>query len=215
MAATAVVATFSRRNTTESLAYPSEWGAFLQQMKEQPTELDSDLGIFGARYRLAREFTRLELGKIAADTASYYSVITKIGLAYACLERLERILGDGSHSEIKAPDLASKLRNVRYSSLIDLAVEHTTSEKLKARIQELRTDECFDDVRPFIEAIRHSLFHGRFTPGTSGQRVSKNLLELLDGLAHVTLRHADQTFTVAIGLRRNTDLSERHFHKRP
>lgn len=170
-------------------------------MKEQPTELDVELGIFGARYRLASEFSGLELGKIAADTSAYYSAITKIGLAYTCLERLEKILKDDKHSAIAAPDLASKLRQARYSSLIDLAIEHSSNKNLISQIESLRLDEKFDNVRPFIEAIRHSLFHGRFTPGTSGQRVNKSLLELLDGLAHVTLRHANQSFSFALVLR--------------
>ena len=95
---------------------------------------------------------------------------------------------------------------------MDLAEDHITNDQLKKRIYQLRADDAFDDVRPFIEAIRHSLFHGRFTPGTSGQRVNKGLLELLDGLAHVTLRHANQTFSFAIELRGKSALGEVKFH---
>jgi hypothetical protein len=184
------------------MPYPSDWGIFLKQMKDQPTSLDGELGIFGARYRLASEFSGLQLGSIGADTAAYYSAITKIGLAYTCLERLEKILKDDSHSAINAPDLAGQLRHSKFQSLIDLAIDHSDNKNLISKIESLRTDSEFVNVRPMIEAIRHSLFHGRFTPGTSGQRINKSLLELLDGLANVTLRHANHTFSFAVKLRR-------------
>lgn len=183
------------------MPYPSNWHIFLQQIKEQPTALDSELAIFGARFRLATEFSGLELGNIGSETAAYYSAIAKIGLAYACLERLETILLDKSHSAINAPDLAARLRSERYEGLFDLAIEHSTNEKLKEKLKILRYESDENNVRPFVESIRHSLFHGRFTPGTSGQRVNKGLIELLDDLAHVTLRHANQSFSFAIKLR--------------
>lgn len=183
------------------MPYPTDWHLFLQQMKDQPTSLDSEFSIFGARYRLASEFQGLHLRSFSSETSSYYSAITRIGLAYTCLERLEKILEDKSHSAIYAPDLANKLRQPRFTSLVELALEHTDNKTLRANLESLRSEASVSDVRPFIEAVRHSLFHGRFTPGTSGQRVNKGLLELLDGLAHVTLRHANQSFSFAIKFR--------------
>ena len=183
------------------MPYPGDWNLFLRQMREQPTSLDSEFSIFGARYRLASDFQGLELKNFAKETSDYYSAITKIGLAYTCLERLERILQDKSHSAISAPDLAAKLRLPRFTSLIDLALEHSESTTLRTNLENLRSNSSAHDVRPFIEAIRHSLFHGRFTPGTSRLRVNKGLLELFDGLAQVTLRHANHNFSFAIKLR--------------
>jgi hypothetical protein len=183
------------------MSYPSDWSLFLRQMEQQPTPLDDEFGIFGSRYRVASEFGGLLLRGFAEETTEFYSAIAKIGLSFACLERLEKVLKDSSRSSILAPDLASELREVRFAGLFDLAIDHADSSLLQERLLALRTDEQINDVRPFIEAIRHSLFHGRFTPGTSKLRGSKRLMNLLDGLAQVTLRHADQCFSYALKVR--------------
>lgn len=183
------------------MPYPSDWMLFLDQMEKQPTALDDEFGIFGSRYRLASEFDGLRLRDFSDETTAFYSAITKIGLSFACLERLEKILKDSSRSPIIAPDLAAVLRDVRFAGLVDLAIDHADSPILKNRLLAFRSDLNNGDVRPFIEAMRHSLFHGRFTPGTSKLRASKTLMNLLDGLAHVTLRHADQSFSYALKVR--------------
>jgi len=50
------------------------------------------------------------------------------------------------------------------------------------------------NVRPFVEGIRNSLFHGKFTPTSSGLRSSKTKRDLLALLADEILLGADDIF---------------------
>jgi len=136
---------------------------------------------------------------MAIGTMAVYSRVTRIGLCYSALEYLEKLVGIKGYPEILAPDLVRKMRDPDFKDFMDAAKRGFRSHAVKEELEKVLNNRSRSDVRPFVMLCRNSLFHGEFTPGGWRMRPKKEMLTLLDSLAQVTLRKADETFSDWLG----------------
>jgi hypothetical protein len=170
-----------------------DWADYINQLDgRQP---NPKLSTFYARYNFAINFVDIEVNGMAHRTLSVYSAVTKLAFSYAALESIEGSLKLGNLARIEASDLAAKARAVMPKGISGFENRMYLNNVLKERLITLFEDETSSDVRPLVEQFRHSLFHGKFTPSGWGLKGGQVSLELLEGLAQVTLRKADDTFT--------------------
>lgn len=156
---------------------------------------NAKLATFHARYKFAYNFQGLDVREIRDETLEIYSLVAKIAFAYSALENLEESLKLGHDSKIQARDLVLRYKLKMPDGTGRLERKMYLKNALKNRLDELFQDSEACDVRPLVEQFRHSLFHGKFTPTGWGLKPNSETIELLEGLAQVTLRHADETFT--------------------
>jgi hypothetical protein len=130
-----------------------------------------------------------------SGTMGIYARVARIGLAYSALEYLEKCLNIKGYPDILAPDLVQALRKPELRGLVENAKLGLRSHAVKKELDLVLESKSKENVRPMIMLFRNSLFHGEFTPTGWKIRASQKTLKLLDSLAQVTLRKADETFT--------------------
>ena len=179
---------------------PKAWKEYISHVKAAGTTPNQMLANFAARYRFARSLDDLSLPGFSQPTKEGYLVATRVAYAYSALEALERGIGKYSvktRSEIVDFRLAKKLAigefDAAVAQIIDAAEQrHAKSvrEGFKTMFDRLETG----NVRPFIEGIRNSLFHGKFTPTASGLTSSKSRRKAFSTVADEILLTADAIF---------------------
>ena len=152
------------------------------------------MSAFHARFKLADSMRSIEAPGVATKSLNTYSSLCKLGLSYATLEHLENLLGIDGRPAIIASDLCQKVRATWPSGFEIIVSKMKVNGKLLLRLENLFNTDSAADVRPLAETLRHSIFHGNFTP-FGWKLQSQEALVWIDGLSQVTLRMADQTFT--------------------
>lgn len=150
----------------------------------------ADINRFGARYRAARCFRRIEFDGITQDTADGYSALCQILLTYSAFEHFLKCIGisfsgtltllsDGERDRIQA-----HLRNLNGQSEIFLVVYDFVNPTYKAQITKHITGQRCNPLY-LAGAIRHAFAHGLLaaTPAHAPQRsvatVSRYLCRIL------------------------------------
>ena len=154
-----------------------------------------ELATFYARYKFAFNFEGINVKGMAPGSLQIYGLVSKIALAYSALECLEKYTQSPPSPSIFAPDLARRAKSKLPLGELGLEKRMFLTSALRQRIRRLFEGSDDTDVRPIVEQFRHSFFHGKFTPAGWGLGSGKDSLEWLEGLAQVTLRKADDTFT--------------------
>lgn len=180
---------------------PKAWSDYIRAIKAEGRNPDQMLANFAARYRFASSLEDLGLPGFAEATKHGYLVATKLAYAYSALEALERGIGTFAvkdRSTIVDFRIAKKLASGEYDAalaqIID-AAEPGNREAVTRKIDKMLGDLDSGNVRPFVEGIRNSLFHGKFTPTASGLKSSKSRRTALEKLADEILLGADDIFT--------------------
>jgi hypothetical protein len=169
------------------------WREYINSIS--PEKPDTKIATFHARYKFAADFQSIDVKGMASGTVLVYGAITRIGFSYSALEHLEHILGIRGKPPILAPDLVGKVKKCMPSAMARVSDRMPIASNLESRLEKFFESDSSSDVRPVIEQFRHSLFHGKFTPAGWGLKGQKASVGLLEGLAQVTLRKADDTFT--------------------
>ncbi len=115
-------------------------------------------------------------------------MVLRIALAYSALEQLEVFLGK-KRMPIKSAECASTFRGQGLSRFREFLKE-TSDTSLKNRIKKLHESRGDQDVRPVIEALRHTMFHGRFNPSATSLR-NKAGRSFLNDLEHALFARLD------------------------
>jgi hypothetical protein len=159
------------------------------------------LANFSARYRFASSLEDLGLPGFSEATKHGYLVATKLAYAYSALEALERGIGRFSvkeRSQIIDFRVAGKIADGKFDEALQQIFE-AAEPNMAARVQEgldsMMSNLDSGNVRPFVEGIRNSMFHGKFTPTSSGLRTSKSKRDVLARLADEILLGADDIFS--------------------
>lgn len=173
----------------------NDWSGYIKMSNKPASPELAGLATFHARFQLASKFSGLTIEGMASGTLAVYSRVTRIGLCYSALEYLERLIGIRGYPEILAPDLVRTMRNPDFKEFMDAAKSGFKSHAVKEELEKVLNNRSRSDVRPFIMLCRNSLFHGEFTPGGWRMRPNREMFRLLDSLAQVTLRKADETFS--------------------
>jgi len=183
------------------MSRPKAWKEYIRGIKAEGRNPDQMLASFAARYRFASSLEDLGLPGFAEATKHGYLVATKLGYAYSALEALERGIGTFAVKDRSAVvdfRIAKKLANGEFDAalaqIID-AAEPGNREAVTRKIDKMLDDLDSGNVRPFVEGIRNSLFHGKFTPTASGLKGSKARRKALEDLASEILLGADDIFS--------------------
>ena len=123
----------------------------------------------------------------------------RISLAYSALEQLESFL-EKKRIPIKSPECASAFK-ARELSKFRVFLLETSDTSLRNRIEKLSKSLGDQDVRPVIEALRHTMFHGRFNPSATDLR-SKAGRSFLSDLEHSLFARLDDLAEGAFAQRR-------------
>ncbi len=114
-------------------------------------------------------------------TARGYEIGLRLGLAYTALETLQKATGR-QLPPIKDVNAARILRSLRQSRFERFLFDSASSTKLRTRVVDMFASQKTMDLTPLLESIRHSVFHGSFTPYSSGftsQAEVRLLMELV------------------------------------
>jgi hypothetical protein len=132
---------------------------------------DGDLTRFIARWRLAANFTSVEICGFNAKTVSGYTGIIKLVLAVNAAEQFARCLGidQGSLVHLESTLSFSK-NNIKWSKnlarILEMLDAHLTGSNLKRRISNCLEKKIFD-LWGFSFGIRHVFAHGILTAGAN------------------------------------------------
>ena len=176
--------------------YPPQWDTYTQFIGVAgPGPLGfvctiADTNRFGARYRAAKCFRRVEFEGVTVDTADGYSALCHILLAYSAFEHLLKCIG--VHKNDTQQLLTRDERDRAQSNLRNLNGQRELFIVLHAFVNRMHKDEiekhvAGDRCNPFFLAssIRHSFAHGVLaaTPVHAPQRsvatVSRFLTRML------------------------------------
>lgn len=142
--------------------------------------------LFFARYRLVTEITGLEFHSLKGSTARGYEIGVRLGLAYTALETLQKATGRQLPA-VKDGKAARILRGLRRSEFETFIESTASSKKLRERLKSMFASQKIMDLMPLLEAIRHSVFHGSYTPKSSGFTKSAEVRLLLDLVFHLVV----------------------------
>jgi hypothetical protein len=180
---------------------PKSWKKYITHVKSADQIPNQMLANFSARYRFASSLEDLGLPGFSEATKHGYLVATKLAYAYSALEALERGIGRFSvkdRSQIIDFRVAGKIADGKFDEALQQIFE-AAEPNMAARVQEgldsMMSNLDSGNVRPFVEGIRNSLFHGKFTPTSSGLRTSKSKRDVLARLADEILLGADDIFS--------------------
>jgi hypothetical protein len=183
------------------MSHPKAWKEYIRIVKEQGGSPDPMLANFAARYRFASALDDLGLPGFADKTKHGYLVATKLAYAYSALEALERGIGTFAvkdRSQIVDFRVAKKISRGEFRAalkqIVDAADERSRAKK-ELELAEMQANLDSGNVRPFVEGIRNSLFHGKFTPTSSGLKESNARRKALENLANEILLGADDIFS--------------------
>jgi hypothetical protein len=171
------------------------WNHYIKTGHKPASPELAGLPAFRARFELASRFESFSVQGMNSGTTGIYARVTRIGLAYSALEYLEKCLTIKGYPEILAPDLIQELKNPELRGLVENAKSGFRSHAVKKELDAVLGSKSKENVRPMVMLFRNSLFHGEFTAGGWNARPNQKTLKLLDSLAQVTLRKADETFT--------------------
>ena len=179
---------------------PMAWKSYISHLKSTGQKPDKLLANFAARYRFATSLDDLGLPGFSAASRHGYLVATKLAYAYSALEALERGIGKYAvkdRSQIVDFRIAKKLASGEFEATLAQIIDAAEPKHLKGTrdgLDAMMANLDSGNVRPFVEGVRNSLFHGKFTPTASGLKASKSRREALEKLADEILLGADDIF---------------------
>ena len=149
---------------------------------------EKKLARFATRYRFAGQLKSIELLGSSSTANELYTLVLRISLAYSALESLDKHLGD--RKSVKSENVASMLRSKNLSKFMDFIIGES-DKSLSNRLKTFYDSKKSSDVRPIIEALRHSMFHGQFNP-TASRLSTKSGREMLGELDLAIFKHMDK-----------------------
>lgn len=176
--------------------YPPKWHVYARYIGVAgPTNLGfvcstADTNRFGARYRAAKCFQRVEFEGVSVDTADGYSALCHILLTYSAFEYLLKCIGmkksdtQSLLTREERDSVQSKVRALNGQRELFLVLQEFVDKHHKSEIEKhLAGSRC----NPFFlaSAIRHAFAHGLLsaTPVRAPQRtvatVSRYLTKVL------------------------------------
>jgi hypothetical protein len=146
---------------------PSSYLKYIKFCDEHGLPRDERVTAFAARYKLAASFEGVNFSGYSPNTSEAYAVGMKIALAYSALDQLESAILEKDHPEIYFEDATKFLVSPRYEMLRQFL--HSQIDKKYRQEQFISyIENSGSNIRPFLEQIRHSVFHGSWNAGATG-----------------------------------------------
>lgn len=189
--------------------YPPKWGTYTHFVTMVgPGALGfagttADINRFGARYRAAKCFRRIEFEGVTHDTADGYSALCQILLTYSAFEHLLKCI------------------NMQMKNTLTL-IDQSERDKIQAHLRSLNgSDEMFQVVYDFVNStfrsqitqhlsgnasnpfylagsVRHAFAHGLLA-ATPSQAPQRSVATVSRYLARVLMRIMDREFEYRVG----------------
>ena len=170
-------------------AYPRGYQRWIIATKARGDEPDINLVQFATRYRFAGQLNRIELLNSSDETQETYLLALRIALAYSALEQLEGALS-AKRVAVKSMAIVNAFRSANLKKFREFLVVNS-EVNLRNRLNAVINSGKNTDVRSVIEALRHTMFHGRLNPSASGLR-SAGARAFLSALDQHLFLHMDQ-----------------------
>ncbi len=189
------------------MANPQFWGRYLLAAKSRAETPSRILANFAARYRMAKSLESIVLTGYSAEARRGYLVAMKVALAYSALETLERGIdrfSPNKRTPIFFPRLGTQVSEGKLDDLLSSLIEAAEPRfrtSFAKRLDVMKTSTDPVNLRPLVEGLRNSMFHGKFTPTSSGLAKSKRNSDLLESLAEEILHTSDRLFEEWLGSR--------------
>lgn len=174
--------------------FPSAYLRYIKYCDEHGLPRDERVTAFAARYKLAAAFEAVSFSGYSKGTADAYGVGMKIALAYSALDQLESAILEKGRPEIVFDHATAFLTSARFESLRLFLAGQIDTDFRKAKFAGYLGNPD-QNIRPFLEQIRHSVFHGSWNAsGTGLGDAPKKRAELL-ALADEILDFANKQFS--------------------
>ena len=151
--------------------FPSGYTKYVAACKASGFRPDIHLARYATRYKMAGQLEQVVLLDHSAEAQALYLHAMRIAFAYSALESLEK--HQGKSINIKNLEIANKLRLCSKKTREFFVTE--SRKKLSNSLQKFFISKNDSDLKPFITALRHSMFHGQFNPHASGLNSKKGI----------------------------------------
>lgn len=182
---------------------PSYWTIYLKQCEHFGETRHPELAGFAARYRLAKAFTDMNAPGIGKETLAIYNAAMNVSLSFTALERLEKAIDQFSKNRLHrhpviVPIFHDAIVQGDFDELLEAIKSTSEAPHRKWNVEHLEAMRASSEanLRPLAEGIRNMMFHGTFTPTSSGLRANKKTVTLLNMLAAEVLASANDEFTL-------------------
>lgn len=175
---------------------PASYSSYVRLRASQGYTPDSKVAKFAARYRMARQLTRIEFVGQSEISQEAYTAVLRLSLAYSALEILTKLLKPQSIA-VSNSDVANQIRNGRGKFLLtyfNSALDDKRDGKVLRSLAHFQESTGSSDVRPVIEAIRHLTFHGVLNPTVAKLR-TKYAIFLVSALTESLFQTMDLKMT--------------------
>ena len=168
--------------------FPKGFSKYVSYLCAQGLRPDQKLARFATRYKIAGQLQSVEFLSISSNNSEIYTIVFRIGLGFSALESLESRTGRHSIS-LKSKNLAQKLKTSTFLKFQRFCLEES-DVRLTRRLENFFSSGNDLNVRPIVEALRNTMFHGQFSPNASGLS-TKTQVEFLRELEFLLFKSMD------------------------
>lgn len=168
--------------------FPSGYTKYASSCKENGENPNVLLARYATRYKMAGQLNGIQLLAHSEIAEVLYLHAIRISFAYSALESLEKYLK--MKVSLKNIELASHIRRDYLKANKFLLTQSDT--KLRNSLDKFLGSKNDSDLKPFVVALRHSMFHGQFNPSASGLN-SVSGIALLNDIEKLLFTSMDKT----------------------
>lgn len=172
----------SRKVTSLSMN-PKGYGRYVVLARVRGERPDSKLAKSAARYRFAKNLSRVEITAISSLNEEAYTKALRLSLAYSALEPLIKAKSLNGSISVSSKKNAQLFRGPRLKKFREFLVQHSREDGSKKSLIQMINSTGSADVLPVVVCIRHLMFYGILNP-TAASIGTKTALSFLDELAY-------------------------------
>lgn len=164
------------------------------------TGTTGDVNRFGARYRAAKSFRRIELEGYSAPTERGYSALCRVFFVWSALESLLRITGQPQNlagpllEKHGAYDVRARLRALDSDDRVYNFIYERVNGTHQRELEAYRNDDLCNFAY-LASAIRHMFAHGYLTPNVDSVD-SEVCVQICDELSDFVLEGMNREFAI-------------------
>ena len=153
--------------------FPKGFSSYVTYLRARGIRPDQKLARFATRYKVAGQLQSVEILSVSPKNSEIYTIVFRIGLGFSALESLESRTGKHSVSLLNNK-LAQTLKAAHFTKFREFCLEESTAQ-LCGRLERLFSSKNDSNLRPIVEAIRNTTFHGQFSPNAAGLNTKKQI----------------------------------------
>lgn len=163
----------------------SQFGEYFRCIEIMGMRPNLNLSRFKRRYRLALELRDDAFLGSSRLTPKLYTSVLRITLAYGALESLEAF-ENKKNQAVMSVSCARAYKSEQFKKF-RMFLERESEESVKGELIKLADSKRDANIRPVINALRHSMVHGQFNP-TAANLLNLRSLELVIAIENAFLK---------------------------